>query len=193
MRRLCAAGFLAGLCLITACSSPPGGTRAASPATPTATGNTGATVSPASPAAPSGPASPAVRSGPASPAVRSGPASPAVRNSQAASPLAQPPPAPAVTTTRMRLADGSAVTVATFSGPVQYVLHNGSGDPGAAAASVGRARPEGTGAERKGLLAAFNGGVKLGARVGGYEQEGHVISPLRRGHARRGIVRSGPA
>src|SRR5260370_18751093 len=93
----------------------------------------------------------------------------------------------------MRLADGSAVTVATFSGPVQYVLHNGSGDPGAAAASVVRAGPEVTGAERKRLLAAFNGGFKLGAGVGGYEQEGHVISPLRRGYASVVIDRSGRA
>ena len=88
--------------------------------------------------------------------------------------------APRVTVTRTRTADGSIVTVATFRGPVQYVLHNGSEDPGPAAAGRVRAGPAVTGAERRRLLAAFNGGFKLSAGAGGYEQEGHVISPLRR-------------
>ena len=30
----------------------------------------------------------------------------------------------------MRTADGALVTVATFLGPVRYVLHDGSADPG---------------------------------------------------------------
>jgi hypothetical protein len=84
------------------------------------------------------------------------------------------------------------VTIATFRGPVQFVLHNGSGDPGAAAGRV-RAGPAVSGAERKRLLAAFNGGFKLSAGVGGYEQEGRVISPLRRGLASLVIDRSGQA
>jgi hypothetical protein len=101
-------------------------------------------------------------------------------------------PVPKVTISRVRTPDGSVVTVATFRGPVQYILHNGSEDPGPAAGVV-RAGPAVGGAERKRLLAAFNGGFKLGAGVGGYEQEGHVISPLRRGLASLVIDRSGQA
>ena len=85
------------------------------------------------------------------------------------------------------------VTVATFGGPVAYVLHNGSGDPGPAAAGLVRAGPAVGGAERRRLLAAFNGGFKLSAGAGGYEQEGHVISPLRRGLVSLVIDRSGRA
>ena len=93
----------------------------------------------------------------------------------------------------MRTADGSSVTVATFRGPVQYVLHNGSADPGPAAAGLVRAGPAVAGTERRRLLAAFNGGFKLSAGAGGYEQEGHVISPLQRGFASLVIDRSGRA
>jgi len=102
------------------------------------------------------------------------------------------PPPPRVTVTRTRTADGSVVTVAVFSGPVTYVLHNGSEDPGYAAGRV-RAGPVVRGAERGRLLAAFNGGFKLSAGAGGYEQEGHVASPLRRGLASLVIDRSGRA
>lgn len=101
-------------------------------------------------------------------------------------------PVPKVTLSRVRTRDGSLVTVATFRGPVQYVLHNGSEDPGPSAGLV-RAGPAVGGAERKRLLAAFNGGFKLDAGAGGYEQEGHVISPLRRGLASLVIDRSGQA
>jgi hypothetical protein len=94
---------------------------------------------------------------------------------------------------RVRTADGTVVTVATFRGPVQYVLHNGSADPGSAAAGLVRAGPAVVGAERQRLLAAFNGGFKLYTGAGGYEQEGHVISPLLRGFASLVIDRSGQA
>src|SRR4051812_45293748 len=68
---------------------------------------------------------------------------------------ASPTPTPAAATvTRMRMKDGSVVTVATFSGPVTYVLHNGSEDPGRAAGRV-TAGPAVRGAERRRLLAAF--------------------------------------
>ena len=93
----------------------------------------------------------------------------------------------------MRTADGALVTVATFLGPVRYVLHNGSADPGPAASGLVRAGPAVTGAERSQLLAAFNGGFKLSAGAGGYMQEGHVISPLRPGFASLVIDRSGQA
>ncbi len=110
-----------------------------------------------------------------------------------ASPVARPRPAPPwVTVTRMRTPDGSVMTVATFSGPLTYVLHDGSEDPGAAAGRV-RAGSAVRGAERKRLLAVFNGGFKLSAGAGGYEQEGHLASPLRRGLTSLVIDRSGRA
>jgi hypothetical protein len=63
-------------------------------------------------------------------------------------PTPMPPPAPPpprVTVTRMRMADGAVVTVAVFRGPVTYVLHDGSEDPGLAAgrraAVPGQVRP----------------------------------------------------
>jgi hypothetical protein len=93
----------------------------------------------------------------------------------------------------MRTPDGSVVTLATFQGPVRYVLHNGSQDPGLAAARLVRAGPDVTGAERRRLLAAFNGGFELSAGAGGYEQEGHLIRPLRRGLASLVIDRAGRA
>ena len=90
------------------------------------------------------------------------------------------------------MTDGSVVTVAVFSGPVRYVLHDGSEDPGLAAGRV-RAGPAVRGAERGRLLAAFNGGFKLSAGAGGYEQEGHVAAALRRGVTSLVIDRSGRA
>jgi hypothetical protein len=93
----------------------------------------------------------------------------------------------------VRTADGTRVTIATFLGPVRYVLHNGSTDPGPAASGRVRAGPAVTGAERRQLLAAFNGGFKLSAGAGGYMQEGHVISALRPGFASLVIDRSGYA
>jgi hypothetical protein len=110
-----------------------------------------------------------------------------------ASPAARPRPAPPwVTMTRARMGDGAVVTLATFSGPVTYVLHDGSEDPGLAAGRV-RAGPAVRGAERGRLLAVFNGGFKLSAGAGGYEQEGHLAAALRRGLASLVIDRSGRA
>ena len=103
------------------------------------------------------------------------------------------PPAPHVVVSRVRTADGFLITVAAFRGPVQYVLHNGRGDPGSAAAGLVKAGPAVTGAERQRLLAAFNGGFKLSAGAGGYEQEGHIIAALRPGLASLVIDRSGQA
>ena len=103
----------------------------------------------------------------------------------------QPPAQPRVSIIRVRTSDGALVTIATFLGPVRYVLHDGSGDPGPVAGL--RAGPAVTGAERTQLLAAFNGGFKLAAGVGGYMQEGRVLSPLRPGLASLVIDRSGQA
>ena len=173
MRPLRVYGWVAviGLCVMTACSSPTAVTPAVGSGHPAST-----------------PAATAARTGSVTPVA---PASPAA--SVAASPVAAAAPAPRVTVTWVRAADGSVVTVATFRGPVQYVLHNGSQDPGPAAAGLVRAGPSVTGAERKRLLAAFNGGFRLAAGAGGYEQEGHVISPLQQGLASLVIDRSGRA
>jgi hypothetical protein len=107
-------------------------------------------------------------------------------------PKPKPKPVPHATMYRVRTADGIEVTVAVFRGPVRYVLHTGSGDPGVSSALV-TAGPAVGGTERGHLLAAFNGGFKLGAGAGGYEQEGHVISPLLTGYASLVIDRSGRA
>jgi len=133
----------------------------------------------------------------AAPAARTSSPTAAPASTRAGVPVARPHPVPVpvppkVTVTRTRTRDGSVVTVATFSGPVTYALHDGSLDPGLAAGRV-KAGPAVHGAERKRLLAAFNGGFKLSAGVGGYEQEGHVASPLRRGLASLVIDRSGRA
>ncbi len=169
MRRGWTAAALAGLCALAACSSPPTAVH---------------------------PASLSSRAGtPVTAPARTTPARPGASRAAAAVPAAPALPrvtAPRVTVTRMRTADGSVLTVATFAGPVTYVLHDGSEDPGAAAGRV-KAGPAVAGAERKRLLAAFNGGFKLSADVGGYEQEGHVASVLRRGLASLVIDRSGQA
>ncbi len=176
MRRLWTAASLAGLCAMAACSSPPAATHPGAPhqAGPTSQAGTPGTLSA------TGSATARVPAAPAAPAALAAPVAPVA------------PVAPTVTVTRMRTGDGSVVTVATFTGPVTYVLHDGSEDPGAAAGRV-QAGPAVAGAERKRLLAAFNGGFKLSAGVGGYEQEGHVASALRPGLASLVIDRSGQA
>src|SRR3984893_5481066 len=112
---------------------------------------------------------------------------PARASSQGA---ASPPPAPV---SGLRMADGSLVSVAPFHGSVRYALHNGSQDPGPAYARLVRAGSAVAGAERRRLLAAFNGGFLLRSRAGGYEQEGHVFRALRHGLASLVIDRSGQA
>ena len=106
---------------------------------------------------------------------------------------AVPPPGPAtITFSQVSMPDGSLITIATFRGSVQYVLHNGGEDPGPLAGPV-KAGPQITGTERQRLLAAFNGGFKLDALAGGYEQEGHVVRALRGGLASLVIDTSGQA
>jgi hypothetical protein len=96
-----------------------------------------------------------------------------------------------VSVAHVRAADGSKITIATFSGSVTYVLHNGSADPGKLLAGQVTAGPKVTGAGRDRLLAAFNGGFMLKSLAGGYEQEGHVARPLRAGLASLVIDKSG--
>ena len=166
-----AVSILAGLPALAACSSSPSVASASSSA-----------ASPATSAA-----SPATSA--ASPATSA--ASPVRTALPTASVAARVPPQVAVS--RIRTADGSVVTVAVFRGPVQYVLHNGSQDPGPGYAALVRAGPAVSGAERRHLLAAFNGGFLLRSRAGGYEQEGHVFRALRHGLASLVIDRSGQA
>ncbi|HXC82383.1 MAG TPA: hypothetical protein VNV62_11095 [Trebonia sp.] len=97
-----------------------------------------------------------------------------------------------VSFSRVKALDGSVITLATFSGAVRYVLHDGSQDPGPLAGAV-RAGPKITGASRSQLLAAFNGGFLMKSQAGGYEQERHVASPLRAGLASLVIDASGRA
>jgi hypothetical protein len=167
-----AVAVAAGLCLTTACSAVPA-------AAPAAGQGQGQGNSPAT--------------SPPRPGSVITPASAGTAAAVTDAPLPAPAPKASVSIVHVRTADGSIVTVATFRGPVRYVLHNGSADPGPAAAGLVRAGPAVTGAERGRLLAAFNGGFKLSAGAGGYEQEGHVISPLRRGLASLLIDRSGRA
>jgi hypothetical protein len=99
-------------------------------------------------------------------------------------PKPKPKPKPRVVRSTVRTADGAVITVAIFRGPVTYVLHNGSEDPGYAASAKGvRAGSDIGQTERRHLLAAFNGGFKLATGSGGYEQERKVVSPLVKGDA----------
>ena len=166
--------FLAASALTVACAVAACGGASAAASPPSTASPAAATASTAS--APSTPKADSV---------------PATRGTEA--PVPRPRPRPRVSITRVRTADGALMTVATFLGPVRYVLHNGSADPGGAASGLVRAGPAVTGAERRELLGAFNGGFKLSAGAGGYMQEGHVISPLRPGLASVVIDRSGQA
>ena len=168
--------ILAGLPALAACSSSPPVPPAASPATSATSPATSATSPASSAASPASSAASSVRTTPPT-----APASVAARVR------------PRVTVSQLRTADGSVVTLAVFRGPVQYVLHNGSQDPGPRYAALVRAGPAVSGAERRHLLAAFNGGFLLRSRAGGYEQEGHVFRALRHGLASLVIDRSGRA
>jgi hypothetical protein len=125
------------------------------------------------------------------------PASPAARTpratASATSPVRNRPRRPKVIISRFRAKGGTVVTLALFRGPVRYRLHTGSSDPGAKALAVVHAGPRIGRREHRRLLAAFNGGFLMSADVGGYQQEGHVIKPLRRGMASLVIDRSGAA
>jgi hypothetical protein len=119
------------------------------------------------------------------------PAAHAAHAAPAAQVVAAPAVPPRVHVSRME-ADGSLVTIATFSGPVRYALYDGSEDPYARPGLL-RDQSAVAGAERKHMLAAFNGGFKMVADAGGYEQEDHVLYPLRPGLASLVISRNGEA
>lgn len=103
------------------------------------------------------------------------------------------PPAPAQVIVRhFRLPDGHLITAARFAGGVRFVLHCGSLDPGSSCQGLG-AGPALKRSERGLLVGAFNGGFKLSAHAGGYEQDGRVVSPLVPGLASLVIYSSGAA
>jgi hypothetical protein len=132
--------------------------------------------------------------GPASPRPGSPQSLPGTPSRPSPTPTPAPAPAPATAgLSSFRAADGSVVTLAEFAGPVSFRLHAGSGDPGYPALSVLHAGAVIGPDEHRRLLAAFNGGFKLSSGAGGYEQEGHVISPLIPGMASLVIDRSGTA
>jgi hypothetical protein len=109
-------------------------------------------------------------------------------------PKPKPKVRPHVVLSTVHTADGAVITVAAFRGPVTFALHNGSEDPGYAASQLGvRAGPAIGPAERRHVLAAFNGGFKLAVGAGGYEQERKVVSPLVQGDASFIIDASGKA
>ena len=150
----------------------------------------------ASPGAPA--ALPLAAATPATTTSAAGTHSPSATLTPAPAPKPKPKPKPKlkprVSIFPVRTADRAVVTVAVFRGPVRFVLHNGSQDPGGAASVKGvRYGPAVRSAERRHLLAAFNGGFRLGTGAGGYAQEGHVVSPLLSGYASLIIDRSGRA
>src|ERR1022692_4630806 len=106
--------------------------------------------------------------------------------------LARTPAPAAVTVRHFALPDGHRMTAARFTGAVRFVLHCGSMDPGPPCQGKA-AGPALSPAERRFVIGAFNGGFKLSAHVGGYEQGGAVISPLMPGRASLVIYRSGAA
>ena len=84
-----------------------------------------------------------------------------------------------------RQSDGDVVTVLRFhAGLVHYALHAGWSDPPTGGAGLpADAQPTIRADEHAQLLAAFNGGFKMGAGclpcgVGGMEVAGHVLVPL---------------
>ncbi|HVA59653.1 MAG TPA: hypothetical protein VNG13_03835 [Mycobacteriales bacterium] len=93
----------------------------------------------------------------------------------------------------VRTTDGALITLAVFRGSPRFVLHSGSQDPGSGALQLVEAGPAVSTSERRRLISAFNGGFKLSAGAGGYEQEGHVVARLLPGLASLVIDRSGRA
>jgi hypothetical protein len=88
--------------------------------------------------------------------------------------------------------DRTLITVATFHGPVQFALHDGSKSPGPLPGPVTEG-PSVTSPERDRLLAAFNGGFEAKSHAGGYEQEGVIAWPLQPGMASLLIDQAGQA
>lgn len=92
-------------------------------------------------------------------------------------------------------ADGHVITIFRFrAGRTRFALHAGSTDPPMAAGSVGSDSGAAIGpAEAPSLIAAFNGGFRSDAGVGGFELDSHVIVPLQTGAASLVIDTDGSA
>lgn len=92
---------------------------------------------------------------------------------------------------RLWIAVAAAGTLTACGAPADSDPDSGAG-AGLAAGRV-KAGPAVRGAERRRLLAAFNGEFRLSAGADGYEQEGHLAARLRRGLTSLVIDRSGRA
>jgi hypothetical protein len=80
--------------------------------------------------------------------------------------------------------DGHSILVTRFRfGAVSFNLHVGSNDPPTSSAIRSTSGPVVTASERPLLLAAFNGGFKLSAGVGGFVVNQSVLAPLVLGRA----------
>jgi hypothetical protein len=106
----------------------------------------------------------------------------------------------AVDSQSSRQSDGDSVTVLRFhAGLVHYALHAGWSDPPTGGAGLPADAQPAIGAhEHARLLAAFNGGFKMGAGclpcgVGGMEVAGHVLVPLVSGMTSLVLDRNGGA
>jgi hypothetical protein len=106
----------------------------------------------------------------------------------------------AVDSHRSQQSDGDSVTVLRFhAGLVHYALHAGYSDPPTGGAGLpADAQPAIGAGEHAQLLAAFNGGFKMGAGclpcgVGGMEVAGHVLVPLVSGMTSLVLDRNGDA
>lgn len=91
--------------------------------------------------------------------------------------------------------DGHTVTLFRFrTDRVRFALHAGSLDPPGAATLAGPDAGPTIGATESALLvAAFNGGFKANAGVGGFEIDGRVVVPLQAGRASLVIDQDGTA
>ena len=101
----------------------------------------------------------------------------------------------AVDTQVVTEADGHIVTIFRFrAGRTRFALHAGSTDPPVAAGDVGPDDGSTVGPDEVPvLLAAFNGGFKAIAGVGGFELDSQVIVPLQTGLASLVIDANGSA
>jgi hypothetical protein len=82
-------------------------------------------------------------------------------------------------------ADGSHVIVVRFrAGQTKFALHVGSQDPPTGGVAISpSARSAVSNAELPLLLAAFNGGFKVGSGSGGFEIDGQILTPLQSGRS----------
>lgn len=107
--------------------------------------------------------------------------------------LATEPTGVAVDERTVAVADGTTIRVIRFrAGQVRFDLHVGIQDPPVGALSLPpSAQPSISATESPALMAAFNGGFKATASAGGFEVDGHVLTPLESGLASLAIDANG--